>query len=367
MSGTAKASAKDWCVAYKRDKARACDPLTAARPQAAICEVAGDAELGSMLLRRQSNSMRKSHLIALCRFWGYRSDLWQRKTDLLRKRKFKAADAPLPAAAGALVVALPRLPATADAPTDDAGLRTLVGEQLGALLISSTRAIAGDAARAAVEAHNVVAFYASSLSEYENMAKVLRTMARSWRITLQKQRAWSVAAAAAASSRTHCERGNALWAVAPFLDAAAPVEGSLAVMQRGLIVAHRMWCAGVAHETAVHSPHPLPPVVSVAMAEIERALLDALQFEAQASLLLARLRADAPLRAYFVAVDLLASECAQYCNNAADAYEERAAWTAEVMRRGLKGRILAQERQPIILDTVAEIQRLATSITVADD
>ena len=319
--------------------------------------------------------MRKSHLVALCRFWGYRCDLWQRKTELLRKRKFKAVDAPPPAASGALVVALPGVPATATAPTDDAGLRTLVAHQFGALLRSSTRAIAGDDARAAVETHNTVAFYTNCLTEYANTAKVLRSMARSWHITLQRQRAWSMAAASAAANNAHRERDPALWTLTPFLDTDAPVERSLAAMQSGLVVAHRMWRAGVAQETAQCPLLLLPLVLSVAIAEFERAVMDALQFKAQASQLLARLRADAPLRAYFVAVELLAVECAQYCTNAADAYEERAKWTTEVMRRGLKGRLLLttishdNDKQPATLmsDTaVAEIQRLANSITAVD-
>ena len=325
-----------------------------------------------MLRRRQSNGMRKSHLIALCRFWGYRSDLWQRKIDLVRKRKFAAACAPPQAAAGDLVVALPRPPATAAAPMDEAGLRVLVVEQLSRLLAGSTRAFAGDAARAAVEAHNEVAFYATCSSEYETMAAALRTTARSWRVTLKQQRAWSIAAAATAASQSHFgERGNTLWALAPFLDADSPVERGLEVMQHGLVVAHRMWRAGVEHETAVHAPLPLSPVVSVAIAEFERALLDALQFKAQASLLLARLRADAPLRAYFLAVELLAEECARYCTNAANAYDERATWTAEVMRSGMKGRSLTQDQQQSIrvklADTGAEIRRLVSNIGDADD
>ena len=316
--------------------------------------------------------MRKSHLIALCRSWGYRSDLWQRKTDLVRKRKFAAADAPPQVAAGALVVALPRPPATAAAPMDEAGLRTLVVEQFGRLLTGSTRAFAGDAARAAVEAHHDVAFYAVCLSEYETMATALRTTARSWRVTLKQQRAWSIAAAAAAASHSSHfgERGNTLWALTPFLDADAPVESSLAVMQHGLVIAHRMWRAGLEHEKAAHAPHPLSPVVSVAIAEFERALLDALQFKAQASLLLARLRADAPLRAYFLAVELLAEECARYCTKAANAYDERASWTAEFMRGGMKGRLLTQDKQSIkvkLADTATEIRRLVNNITDADD
>ena len=361
-------------MAHKPDEARVWESLTAARPQAAVCEAAGDTELGSMLRRRQSNSMRKSHLIALCRFWGYRSDLWQRKTDLVRKRKFAAAGAPPQAAAGALTVALPRPPATAAAPTDDAGLRTLVVEQLGSLLAKSTRSIAGDAARAAVQAHNEVAFYAICLSEYETMATALRTTARSWRVTLKQQRAWSIAAAAAAASRSHFgERGNTLWALTPFLNADAPVESSLAVMQSGLVVAHRMWRAGMEHETAVHAPNPLSPAVSVALAEFEHALLDALQFKAQASMLLARLRAEAPLRSYFFAVELLGAECVRYCTNAASAYDERAAWTAELMRNGLAGRTLAQDRRTNnfmlanIDKSVTEIRRMAETIADADE
>ena len=363
-------SVKLWCVAHKLGQARACGALTAARPQAAICEAAGDAELGSMLRRRQSNGMRKSHLMALCRFWGYRSDLWQRKTDVVRKRKFSAAGAPPQAAAGALVVAPPRAPVTAAVPRDDAGLRALVVEQFGCLLERSVRAFAGDAARAAVEAHNEVAFYSICLSEYETMAAALRTTARSWHITLKQQRAWSIAASAAAASHTRFgERLNTLWAVAPLLDAEAPVESSLAVMQNGLVAAHRMWRAGMEHETALHAPQPLPPVVSVAVAEFERALLDALQFKAQASLLLARLRAEAPPRAYFFAVELLAAECARYCTNAANAYDERATWTAEVMRSGLSGRSLTRDEPSIkdmLADTAAEIRRLVSNNTDAD-
>ena len=332
-----------------------------ARAQAAKCVAAGDAlGLAPMLRRKQSAAMRKAHLFALARHWGYRSDAWRQKGDGCRKRR-RAVDAA--AAAGALQLALPPPVATAPVPLDDAGVRVLVSEQFGALLASSVRSHAGGAARAAMEEQGVAAFTSNCLTEYAFIVRMMRTAARSWRAALAQQRVWSAAAVAAAASPTARERGSTAWALLPFLGADSPAECGLDFMKRKFVAAHRLWVAQSTHAgaaLALHSStHPLP----VALREYEGAVLDGLHFVTQAALLLARLRAEAPLRTYALAAELLVEECARFCDGSADAYVQRATWSADAMQRGIP----CQAEPPrtcsatlLFERTVAEAEILAT-------
>ena len=66
----------EWCSLATR--------TATARAEEAVGDPTG---LAVLLLKKQSNTLRKEHLLRLCRAWGYASDLWQLRGDFTRKKR----------------------------------------------------------------------------------------------------------------------------------------------------------------------------------------------------------------------------------------------------------------------------------------
>lgn len=360
---------------------------------------AGDPHgLVPLLRGKRAAYLGKSHLLLLCRAWGYRSFHWcvrqpprmlalhppvalltlaaagarrARRGSVKRKRRTaggaSAAVATQAAAQAAVACATlapsQRPPWTPALGTVDAGsVSALLRERFAPQLAASTAALAGPRALAAARAGGALGFASEHVRAYDLLAASVAALAAQWTRRAAAQAHWSAAAvrctaAPSAAAALHLEHGAdaaaaPAWRALPYLAAALPcaeeppVDAMLASLVTHLRAGLAMWQLNAAArlqllarssgaDVAADARALLPPAVAALYAEFADGLHAGLAAAAAAAALLAQLRAAAPLRDFAAAAEQLAALLARYAADAARALADRAVWARALVAEGV--------------------------------
>ena len=274
------------------------------------------------------------------------------------KRQETHSSHSLPAHATSSLALAPRarLPSVGalDRPCVDA---FIVGE-LAQLWMRSATLLCGPRAEA-LASKGEVAFVEVSLQCYGTFAALCRSLQHGWAAAGAAQREWSARTAAAAANSEVEPTRAAAWQLLP-LGGDEPVEEVLRQLRDVLSVGERLR-AGVrdCEATVAGGLRNLDPVYAEVAEEFAQALRSGLAFAHAALLLLAQLRAGACFADYEAAGQALLSQAERFAGTAEEAYVQRAAWSARVLRAGVTARrYLSEQGQATFLRGEERIRTL---------
>lgn len=352
---------------------------------------AGDPHgLVPLLRGKRAAYLGKSHLLLLCRAWGYRSFHWcvrqpprklsqrahvalltvaaagarrARRGEVKRKRRSAGgASAALATQAAAQTAVACATLAPAQRPpalgaVDAGSVSALLRERFAPQLAASTAALAGPRALAAARAGGALGFASEHVRAYDLLGASVAALAAEWTRRAASQARWSADAVRCTAAALHLEHGAdaaaaPAWRALPYLAAALPcaeeppVDAMLASLVAHLHAGLAMWQLNVAArlqllarsggaDGAADARALLPPAVAALHGEFANALHAGLAAASEAAALLAQLRATAPLRDFAAAAEQLAALLARYGADAARALADRAVWARALVAEGV--------------------------------
>ena len=336
----------EWNTAWVRDAA------------AAALEADGDASCADAIRSKVSAQLSKSTLLRLCRIWAYRSDLWCRKGDMQRKRPRRAAASgsaaqpgvvrPLASVGGseacAVTAVLALLARRHSLPSTGAisspAVAALLAGPLAAQLRRSSTSFAGPRTRHTTLALRRAPFPRVSLSYYAHCAASLHSLAARWRTAAAEHCAWAASKAGASAEGGDIQDGQGgdadtrpAWECLLTCHCDAPVEGVLLQLQALLATAQRT--QELVHTGRCNAGAAPSEALLTLQDELACAAREAGGAACAAALLLAQLRACATFATYAAAGGLLLEHLANYADDTAAAYKERAAWGARSLADGV--------------------------------
>jgi hypothetical protein len=305
---------------------------SAAREAAAAAEEARGDELGlaDVLRRKRGRELHKAQLLALCRTWGYKSDIWKPKTGRARKRALDAAAARAPER--------PRAPVQETLPPprnalmlahDSFSVAGCFSAELSPQLELSSAAFAGPRSRARTMSTSEAGFNSFSLREYAAMESIVRSLHRVCR---------QASVAQAGVQHLPQVKARASEPAALTLPLCGPdarkVNAVLDQMHAYLSSALRL--IHLQKQAASASGTPMNPALAASHADYSEAVESGLAAFARAHAFISWQHATAPLASYLTAATLLCEVMTNYADSIARSFAARAAWSIMALERGAK-------------------------------
>ena len=323
LSGSFKAlrgqllSCREWDSAAVREAAAAAE------------EARGDAlGLADVLRHKRGSALHQAQMLALCRVWGYKSDIWKPKAGRARKRALRAAtQAPeqQPPAVAQLAVAPPRL--TLTLPQDSASIADCIAAEVTPRLGLSSNAFTGPRSRARTLSTSEAAFTAFSLREYAAMEAAL------WSLHVLGTQASAAPAAVARLPQVAARASEPAHLALPLCGPEA-LQASTLLDRVQCMLSSGLRLVSMQKQLVLASGQPAEAALDAAHADWSEALESGLAGFARAHAFLSWQRTAAPLSAYLTAATLLSEEVAKYLGAVASAFAARAAWSSLALQEG---------------------------------
>lgn len=288
-------------------------------------------------LPQKRRDLTKDHLLTLCCLWNYRSDAWERKGNLKRRRLEGAAAAKPSVPSTALALPSPPvlpLPVLCVLETDS--VRAFVDAHLRPLLRRSAAALEGRklAAATAFASCGFVPFGPPSLENHLGMVQVLQACSARWgaAASSERRRAW-IQPALALGDPSSALAWEVIFYCPPEDDAMAYLAEMSGILASGMRYMRMVTSAAAARQLNIPAGTAEEAVFKTSLDEFSDAMRDCSAFGAATQQLLAQLRVGTTLHTYSDACQVVLLAISAYAADASRAYTARHAWSAAALQR----------------------------------